>query len=118
MNDVFEMLDLQDNLQTKYTGGTVLHLFLGEAATDHEAVKTFIKKVCEQYRLPYFSLTPTFSVCEEHGYLKGAQTTCEHCQGKTEIYSRVVGYIRPVDQWNEGKQAEFQLRKYFNVHEN
>jgi ribonucleoside-triphosphate reductase len=116
-NDVFEMLDLQDNLQTKYTGGTVLHLFLGEAATDYNAVKNFIKKVCKQYHLPYFSLTPTFSVCGTHGYLKGAQSICEHCQEKTEIYSRVVGYIRPVDQWNEGKQAEFEQRKYFNVHE-
>lgn len=117
-NDVFEMLDLQDNLQTKYTGGTVLHLFLGEAATDYTSVKNFIRKVCERYRLPYFSLTPTFSICEEHGYLSGAQKKCQHCQSRTEIYSRVVGYIRPVDQWNEGKQAEFQLRKYFDIHEN
>jgi anaerobic ribonucleoside-triphosphate reductase len=116
-DDVFEMLDLQDNLQTQYTGGTVLHLFLGEAAADAGAVKNFVKKVCHQYRLPYFSLTPTFSICQQHGYLNGIQTTCQHCQEKTEIYSRVVGYIRPLDQWNEGKQAEFELRKNFNIDE-
>jgi ribonucleoside-triphosphate reductase len=114
-DDIFETLMLQDDLQTKYTGGTVLHLFLGEQVTDIETVKALIRKVSGNYHLPYFTLTPTFSVCPTHGYLNGEQTRCCHCDRETEVYSRVVGYLRPVKQWNDGKQAEYCLRKTFKV---
>ena len=114
-DDIFETLMLQDNLQTKYTGGTVLHLFLGEQVTDIETVKALVRKVSANYRLPYFTLTPTFSVCPSHGYLSGEQTRCAKCDRETEVYSRVVGYLRPVKQWNDGKQAEYQRRKTFRV---
>jgi ribonucleoside-triphosphate reductase len=113
--DIFQVLDLQDDLQSKYTGGTVLHIFLGEAVADPQAVKAFVRRVCENYRLPYFTLTPTFSVCPSHGYLRGEQTRCPKCGEETEVYSRVVGYLRPVKQWNEGKQEEFALRNYYNI---
>ena len=114
-NDPFEVLDLQDELQCRYTGGTVLHFFLGEAVADPEAVKSFVRTVCDRYRLPYFSLTPTFSICPEHGYLRGEQAMCPDCGRQTEVYSRVVGYLRPVVQWNDGKQAEFRMRTPFVV---
>ncbi|MGB9496619.1 MAG: ribonucleoside triphosphate reductase [Deltaproteobacteria bacterium] len=114
-DDIFRVLDLQDELQSRYTGGTVLHIFLGEAAADPQAVKAFVRKVCENYRLPYFTLTPTFSVCPAHGYLLGEQHCCPKCGKETEVYSRVVGYLRPVGQWNEGKQAEFSLRSYYHI---
>jgi len=114
-DDIFETLMLQDQLQTKYTGGTVLHIFLGELVTDTEAVKGFIRKVATNFRLPYFTLTPTFSICPSHGYLIGKQEKCSICNQETEIYSRVVGYLRPVKQWNNGKRAEFNMRKTFKV---
>ncbi len=114
-HDIWEVLELQDDLQAKYTGGTVLHINLGEAAPDPEALKHFIRKVCTNYRLPYFTISPVFSICPDHGYLSGRQESCPHCGDKTEVYARVVGYLRPVDQWNEGKQAEFERRGYFNV---
>jgi len=114
-DDVFELLDLQDNLQVKYTGGTVLHLFTGEEIGAVETVKNMVKKVAGNYRLPYFTLTPTFSVCPSHGYISGEHETCEKCGEHTEIYSRVVGYLRPVKQWNNGKRTEFQMRKTFKV---
>ncbi len=114
-DEVFEMLDLQDDLQTRYTGGTVQHVFLGEAAPDPGAVREFVRTVCERYRLPYFTLTPTFSVCPGHGYLTGEHERCPHCGVEAEVYSRVVGYLRPVKQWNEGKQAEFRLRTRFTL---
>ncbi|MGD9153154.1 MAG: ribonucleoside triphosphate reductase [Gammaproteobacteria bacterium] len=117
-DDVFKMLDLQDELQCKYTGGTVIHVFLGEAVIDPTAVKNFVKKVCESYHLPYFSITPTFSVCVTHGYLAGKHSKCPTCQQPTEIYSRVVGYYRPVEQWNIGKQAEFAARKLYKIGRN
>lgn len=110
-DDLFEALDLQDELQTKYTGGTVLHLFLGERIHDAEITKRLVRRIAENYRLPYFSITPTFSVCPEHGYVSGEHKTCPTCGSECEIYSRVVGYLRPVNQWNEGKQAEFNRRK-------
>ena len=115
--DIFEALELQDNLQTKYTGGTVLHGFLGERIWDIATVKKLVKKISESYHLPYFTLTPTFSVCPVHGYIPGEHYTCPKCvvEQKTEVYSRVVGYIRPVEQWNKGKQAEFVDRKAFVV---
>lgn len=114
-DDLFEALDLQDELQTRYTGGTVLHLFLGEEVTDIEVVKAMVKKVSGNYRLPYFTLTPTFSICPSHGYIPGEHPTCERCGDETEVYSRVVGYLRPVKQWNNGKQTEFCMRKNFKV---
>lgn len=114
-DDIFRVLDLQDPLQTKYTGGTVLHVFLGEAAADTEALKRFVRTVCQSYRLPFFTITPTFSVCPSHGYLHGEQPHCPKCRGETEVYSRVVGYLRPVQQWNEGKQAEFRLRSKYRL---
>jgi len=114
-DDIFKVLNLQDDLQSRYTGGTVLHMFLGEAVADPQSVKTFIRKVCENYHLPYFTITPTFSVCPEHGYSSGEHEKCSHCGRETEIYSRVVGYLRPVSQWNEGKQAEFKLRSLYKI---
>ena len=115
-DDLFEALELQDNLQTKYTGGTVQHLFLGEEVTDIEVVKQMVNKVSSSFRLPYFTLTPTFSVCPSHGYLTGEQERCGTCDAETEVYSRVVGYLRPVGQWNNGKQTEFCMRKTYNTY--
>lgn len=117
-DDVFEALELQDDLQTKYTGGTVLHIFGGERIERGESVKQLVKKVCDQYHLPYFTFSPTFSICPEHGYLNGENETCPYCQKPCEIYSRIVGYLRPVSQWNDGKKAEFKLRKTFLTQEN
>ncbi|MCK5348389.1 MAG: ribonucleoside triphosphate reductase, partial [Desulfobacula sp.] len=110
-----EALELQDRLQVKYTGGTVLHLFLGEEVTDIEVVKNVVDKVSSSFKLPYFTLTPTFSICPSHGYISGEHERCETCDAPTEVYSRVVGYLRPVGQWNNGKQTEFFMRKTFNV---
>jgi ribonucleoside-triphosphate reductase len=114
-DDIFETLKLQDELQTKYKGGTVLHIYLEEQVTDIEAIKALIRKVVTNYRLPYLTLTPTFSVCPSHGYLNGKQEKCPMCNDETEVYSRVVGYLRPVRQWNNGKQAEFSMRKSFKL---
>lgn len=114
-DDIFEVIELQNEMQTRYTGGTVLHLFLGERITDPMSVKTLVRRIAENYQLPYFTLTPTFSVCAEHGYLTGEHTQCLHCGRQCEVYSRVVGYLRPVQQWNEGKQAEFHLRKALHL---
>lgn len=117
-DDIFEALELQDNLQTKYTGGTVFHTFVGESQLPSESVKRMVKMVCDNFKLPYFTLSPTFSICPEHGYIYGEHKTCPKCkaEGKInncEVYSRIVGYLRPVDQWNDGKQAEFDDRKLF-----
>lgn len=114
-DDIFENLDLQDELQTKYTGGTVVHLFVGEKIDDPEAITALVKKICSQYKLPYFTITPTFSVCPNHGYLAGKQEECSECGMECEVYSRVVGYLRPVAQWNVGKKAEFRERTSYNV---
>jgi anaerobic ribonucleoside-triphosphate reductase len=114
-DDIFEVLDLQDEIQTKYTGGTVVHLFVGEEIVDPQNVKALVKLICERYHLPYFTVTPTFSVCPTHGYLSGRQDSCPHCGTATEVYSRVVGYLRPVNQWNEGKVEEFKVRKTFKL---
>jgi len=113
--DVFEALQLQDALQSKYNGGTVLHMFLGEQVKDIEAVKGLVRKTAMNFKLPYFTLSPTFSVCASHGYIDGEQEICPTCEQSTEIYSRVVGYLRPVQQWNDGKRSEFKLRKVFKV---
>ncbi len=111
--DPFEVLEHQDKLQSLYTGGTVLHIFLGEAIDDINLVKDAVKLISSNYSLPYFTLTPTFSVCSEHGYIRGEKKNCPYCGRGTEIYSRVVGYYRPVKSWNKGKQEEFKLRKSF-----
>jgi ribonucleoside-triphosphate reductase len=114
-DDIFEALTLQDELQRRYTGGTVLHLFLGERVRDHTALKRLIKKICSRFRLPYFTITPTFSICPQDGYLSGEHTSCPRCNGPTEVYSRTVGYLRPVNQWNDGKREEFRLRRRFVI---
>lgn len=112
-DDVFLALELQDELQVRYTGGTVHHVFLGEAAPDPAAVARFVRVVCERYRVPYFTLTPSFSICPNDGYLRGELERCPECGAETEVYSRIVGYFRPVQQWNAGKQAEFALRRRY-----
>ena len=114
-DDIFEALDLQDELQTKYTGGTVIHIFIGERITDGEVVENLVRRICHNYKLPYFTITPTFSVCPNHGYLPGEHFTCPKCDATCEVYSRVVGYLRPISQWNNGKREEFRLRKNFKV---
>jgi ribonucleoside-triphosphate reductase len=114
-DDVFDVLERQDGLQCRYTGGKVLHVFVGEATPDPASVKDFVRTVCERYRLPYFTVTPTFSICPDHGYLPGEQPRCPRCGAHAEVYSRVVGYLRPVDQWNEGKQVEFGARRVFTL---
>ena len=110
-DDPFEILELQDELKTKYTGGTVIHFFLGERVEDPQAIKEMVRIICSNYRLPYFTVTPTFSVCQNHGYLRGEQPTCPTCNAQCEVYSRIVGYLRPTQQWNQGKLAEFGLRE-------
>ena len=112
-DDIFQALSIQDGLQTKYTGGTVLHLFLGEKIEDSSTVPELVRKICENFKLPYFTLTPTFSVCASHGYLSGEHVSCPKCSNECEVYSRVVGYLRPVQSWNNGKQAEWEVRKTF-----
>jgi len=112
--DLFEALEHQDKLQTLYTGGTVFHIFLGERLPSWKSSSELIKKVAWNSHLPYFTLTPTFSICPSHGYINGEHKQCPTCGDKCEVYSRVVGYLRPVDQWNDGKQAEFAIRKTFD----
>lgn len=114
-DDVFEVLDHQDDLQTKYTGGTVVHIFAGERIKSIETIKNLVKKVCNNYHLPYFTFSPTFSTCPNHGYIAGEHFECPECGEKCEVYSRIVGYIRPVSQWNKGKQKEFCDRQTFAV---
>mgnify|MGYP000581055457 FL=1 len=113
-DDLFELMDLQDNLQTKYTGGTVIHFFLGERMDDPQTLKKLVKTICENYKLPYFTFSPSFSICKNHGYLVGEHPTCPSCNETTEIYSRVVGFLRPTSQWNKGKQAEFDMREHYD----
>jgi ribonucleoside-triphosphate reductase len=112
-DDLFEVLTLQDQLQQAYTGGTVIHAFLGEEVGDWRLVRSLVRKITHNFHLPYFTLTPTFSVCPNHGYLKGEQPKCPVCDAQADVYSRVVGYLRPVSRWNEGKQKEFGLRKTY-----
>ncbi len=114
-DDLFEALELQDELQCCYTGGTVIHNFLGEEVKDTKIVKSLVQKITGQFKLPYFTLTPTFSICTDHGYFTGEVPSCPHCQKETEVYSRVVGYLRPTNRWNDGKQAEYTLRQTYNV---
>ncbi len=114
-DDIFELLDNQDDLQTKYTGGTVVHIFAGERVYDTKVIKNLVKKICTNYKLPYFTFSPTFSVCPTHGYVAGEHFSCPECGENCEVFSRVVGYISPVNQWNEGKTEEFKTRKTFNI---
>ena len=114
-DDMFEALELQDPFQTKYTGGTVQHLFLGEEVRDTDVVKNLVQRVSDSFKLPYFTLTPTFSVCPSHGYISGEHETCNICDSDTEVYSRVVGYLRPINQWNDGKQSEFSVRRTYKM---
>ena len=113
-DDLFELMDLQDNLQTKYTGGTVIHFFLGERMDDPQTLKKLVKTICENYKLPYFTFSPSFSICKNHGYIVGEHSDCPNCGESTEVYSRVVGFLRPVSQWNKGKQAEFDMREHYD----
>jgi ribonucleoside-triphosphate reductase (formate) len=114
-DDPIFALEHQDGLQTRYTGGTVLHLFLGERINDWTACRDFVKKVANSFKLPYFTITPTFSICPNHGYLHGETDVCSICKAPCEIWSRIVGYFRPVDQWNKGKKSEFEERKEYHV---
>lgn len=116
-DDIFETLDLQDELQSLYTGGTVLHLYLGEEIKDIHTAKRFIQKVFTKYKLPYISLTPTFSICNDHGYISGEHYTCPECGAPTEVWSRVVGYLRPVQNFNTGKREEYAQRKKYVMKE-
>ncbi|MFT3985372.1 MAG: ribonucleoside triphosphate reductase [Lachnospiraceae bacterium] len=113
--DIFDALDIQDELQTLYTSGTVFHAFLGEKLPDWNAAAALVKKVAENYKLPYYTLSPTYSVCKEHGYLTGEQKTCPHCGAVTEVYSRITGYYRPVQNWNDGKAQEYKNRVVYDV---
>lgn len=114
-DDIFEVLDHQDDLQTKYTGGTVVHIYAGERIQSIETMKNLVKKICNNYHLPYFTFSPTFSTCPNHGYVAGEHFTCPECGASCEVYSRVVGYIRPVQQWNKGKKQEFLDRQEFKI---
>ena len=113
--DIFSALDIQDELQTLYTSGTVFHAFLGEKLPDWKAAANLVRKIAENYRLPYYTMSPTYSVCKEHGYLSGEQTVCPHCGAKTEVYSRITGYYRPVANWNDGKAQEYKDRRVYNI---
>ena len=113
--DIFTALDIQDELQTLYTSGTVFHAFLGEKLPDWKAAANLVRKIAENYRLPYYTMSPTYSVCQEHGYLVGEQAVCPHCGKKTEVYSRITGYYRPVQNWNDGKAQEFKDRKVYVI---
>jgi anaerobic ribonucleoside-triphosphate reductase len=112
-DDLYEALRIQDPLQVKYTGGTVFHGFLGERLPNSDATKRLVRKIAESFRLPYYTITPTFSICPEHGYIAGEHPACPTCGSPAEVYSRIVGYLRPVEQWNDGKRAEFADRKTF-----
>ena len=113
--DIFEALDIQDELQTLYTSGTVFHAFLGEKLPDWKSAASLVRKIAENYKLPYYTLSPTYSVCKDHGYISGEKYTCPICGGKTEVYSRITGYYRPVQNWNEGKTKEFKDRKVYDI---
>ncbi len=113
--DVFEALDIQDELQTLYTSGTVFHGFMGEKLPDWKAAANLVRVIAENYKLPYYTLSPTYSICKEHGYLSGEQKECPHCGSKTEVYSRITGYYRPVQNWNDGKLQEYANRREYEI---
>lgn len=114
-DDIFSALDLQEELQVRYTGGTVFHIYLGERIENIEACKKLLQRIMGRYRVPYITITPTFSICLDHGYLPGEQYECSQCGRETEVWSRVVGFYRPVQNWNKGKQSEFSERKVFKI---
>jgi ribonucleoside-triphosphate reductase len=114
-DDIFAALDVQDNLQTLYTSGTVFHAFLGEKLPDWKAAATLVRKIAENYSLPYYTMSPTYSICKNHGYLVGEVYQCPHCSEKTEVYSRITGYYRPVQNWNDGKTQEFKDRVVYDI---
>ncbi len=114
-DDIFAALEIQDDLQTRYTSGTVFHAFLGEKLPDWKAAAGLVRKIAENYKLPYYTISPTYSVCRDHGYISGEQYLCPDCGGRTEVYSRITGYYRPVQNWNEGKTQEFFDRKVYSV---
>ena len=113
--DIFTALDIQDELQTLYTSGTVFHAFLGQKLPDWKAAANLVRKIAENYKLPYYTMSPTYSVCADHGYISGEVYECPTCGKKTEVYSRITGYYRPVQNWNDGKSAEFADRKVYNI---
>lgn len=113
--DIFEALDIQDDLQTRYTSGTVFHAFLGEKLPDWTSTASLVRKIAENYKLPYYTISPTYSVCKDHGYIAGEHFTCPECGGQTEVYSRITGYYRPVQNWNDGKAQEFKDRTVYNL---
>ena len=112
---MFEALDIQDELQTLYTSGTVFHTFLGEKLPSWKAAATLVRKIAENYKLPYYTMSPTYSICKNHGYIRGEQYTCPCCGEETEVYSRITGYYRPVKNWNDGKAQEFKERKVYTL---
>ncbi|MBE6935894.1 MAG: ribonucleoside triphosphate reductase, partial [Ruminococcaceae bacterium] len=113
--DIFEALDIQDELQTLYTSGTVFHAFLGEKLPDWKAAAALVRKIAENYKLPYYTMSPTYSVCKNHGYLAGEQFVCPECGESAEVYSRITGYYRPVQNWNDGKSQEYRERKTYDI---
>ena len=113
--DIFEALEIQDELQTLYTSGTVFHAFLGEKLPNWSSAAALVKKIAENFRLPYYTLSPTYSICTQHGYIAGEKNTCPICGGKTEVYSRITGYYRPVQNWNDGKAQEYKDRKEYDI---
>ena len=113
--DIFEALDIQDDLQTRYTSGTVFHAFLGEKLPDWTSTASLVRKIAENYKLPYYTISPTYSVCKDHGYIAGEHFTCPECGGQTEVYSRITGYYRPVQNWNDGKSQEYRERREYDV---
>lgn len=113
--DIFTALDIQDELQTLYTSGTVFHAFLGERLEDWQAAASLVRKIAENYKLPYYTLSPTYSVCKNHGYILGEAWTCPDCGQETEVYSRITGYYRPVKNWNDGKAKEYKMRKVYDL---
>lgn len=114
-SDIYTALDIQDELQTLYTSGTVFHAFLGQRVDSWQAAANLVRKIAENYKLPYYTLSPTYSICAEHGYLNGEQYTCPICGKKTEVYSRITGYYRPVQNWNDGKLEEFKMRRVYDI---
>ena len=114
-SDIFDALDIQDELQTLYTSGTVFHAFLGEKLPDWKAAASLVRKIAENYKLPYYTISPTYSICKEHGYIAGEHYKCPHCGKDAEVYSRITGYYRPVQNWNDGKSQEYKNRKLYDI---
>ena len=114
-SDIFDALDIQDDLQTLYTSGTVFHAFLGQKLDNWQAAANLVRKIAENYKLPYYTMSPTYSICADHGYLAGDQRKCPICGRTTEVYSRITGYYRPIANWNDGKSEEFKMRKTYDI---